>query len=575
MPSPSLRGRGFKVHMESEGLILSEELTNAINAVMEQCPDAIEEDIKNEFERYERDFLIPPKDALRSVLRKFSSGDIKISTTSPVRESKKVENFSSLTGDDKNIEIEVKVITFNPWTREIRGQQRQMAYGLLEEDPWEKLGSRKRWKYTDWGNHSDSIKPGAIIRIEGASVNEYEGNLSLNINQSSRIIVLQEGTGDAPSMIEEPINISEVNNQDGIVTVIGRLVSKNESTIQKKDGSGTLDMIKGQIADSTGKIGYVSWVDLNHKIGELIKIEKAQIRRFRETPELNIGQYTKVESYKDSKFPSLDDLNSSTKQNISNLRDGMREIDITIEIKKWLKREFSNDENETKTVWSGEVIDSTGKCRMTSWQDLEINEESLPVWLSLKGVRVRSWQGIPDITIDNLEQVKKHEEPAWESIEDSNEYTQITTKELVTGGSRANIETNGRIISIRNDSGIIWRDTNRRVLKMEDDTSEATKDMRLRMVMDDGENCISIIMNRQSSEKFLGKSMEEFSEELNKSSQAEFIKSLRNKLLGFPVTIRGRSIVDPQGAMFMAEDLEVLQIDPKSYAMEIKTKWGI
>jgi hypothetical protein len=212
---------------------------------------------------------------------------------------------------------------------------------------------------------------------------------------------------------------------------------------------------------------------------------------------------------------------------------------------------------------------------MTSWQDLEINEESLPVWLSLKGVRVRSWQGIPDITIDNLEQVKKHEEPAWESIEDSNEFTQITTKELVTGGSRANIETNGRIISIRNDSGIIWRDTNRRVLKMEDDTSEATKDMRLRMVMDDGENCISIIMNRQSSEKFLGKSMEEFSEELNKSSQAEFIKSLRNKLLGFPVTIRGRSIVDPQGAMFMAEDLEVLQIDPKSYAMEIKTKWGI
>ena len=574
MPSPRLWGHWEKLRMVSGEWILSEELTNAISTVMEQCPEASEDDIKNEFERYERDFLIPPKDALRSVLRKFSSGDVKITTSTTVRESKKVENFNSLKGDDKNIEIEVKVITFNPWTREIRGQQRQMAYGLIEDDPWGNSNSRQRWKYTDWGNHADTIKPGAIVRIEGASVNEYEGNLSLNINQSSRIVVLQEGDDNIPS-IDEPINISEVNNQEGIVTVIGRIISKNKNTIEKKDGSGTLDMIKGQIADSTGKIGYVSWVDLNHEVGDLIKIEKAQIRRFRETAELNIGQYTKVENFRDSKFPSIEDLNSSTKQNIGNLRDGMREIDITIEIKKWIKREFTKEGEDTKTVWSGEVIDSTGKCRMTSWQDININEKDLPVWLSLKGVRVRSWQGIPDITIDNKEQIQKHDEPVWESIEDSNEYNQISTTDLVNGGSRANIETNGAIISVRNDSGIIWRDENRRVLKTDDDTSEATKDLRIRMIMDDGENSISVIMNRQSSEKFLAKSMEELNEELNKNGQAEFIKGLRTKLLGVPVAIKGRSIVDQQGAMFLAEDLEIKEIDPKSYATEIKTKWGI
>ena len=92
---------------------MNDELSNAIKTVKEQCPDAKDEDIKNEFERYNRDFLIPPKDALRSVLRKFSSGDVKIATGASVRESKKVDNFNSLNGDDKNIEIEVKVITFN------------------------------------------------------------------------------------------------------------------------------------------------------------------------------------------------------------------------------------------------------------------------------------------------------------------------------------------------------------------------------------------------------------------------------------------------------------------------------
>ncbi len=553
---------------------MNEELKNAINTVLEQCPDASEDDIKNEFERYERDFLIPPKDALRSVLRKFSSGDIKITTQNTTRESKKVEGFNSLSGEDKNIEIEVKVISFNPWSREIRGQQRQMGYGMIEEDPWGKSNSRERWKYTDWGNHSETMKPGSIIRIEGASVNEYEGKLSLNINQSSRIVVLQESNESIPTL-DEPINISEINNLDGVVTLIGRVVSKNKNTIERKDGSGTLDMVKGQIADSTGKIGFVSWVDFNHDVGDLIKIEKSQIKRFRETPELNIGQYTKVESFRDSKFPSLEDLNSSSKQNIANLRDGMREIDITIEIKKWIKREFTNDEGDKKTVWSGEIIDPTGKCRMTSWQDLGIEEKDLPIWLSLDKVRVRSWQGIPDITIDNLEQIKKHDEAVWESIEDSNEFNSVTNEEIVNGGSRANIETQGVIISIRNDSGIIWRDGNRRVLREDDDRTDAVKDLRIRMIMDDGENCISVIMNRQSSEKFIQKSMEELSEELNKTNKASFIKELRTKLLGFTVNLKGRSIVDQQGAMFLAEELEVEEKDPKSYAMEIKTKWGI
>ncbi|MAK04314.1 MAG: hypothetical protein CMA03_00305 [Euryarchaeota archaeon] len=549
---------------------MNEELENAIKTVLEQCPDASEEDVKTEFERYERDFLIPPKDALRSVLRKFSAGDVKISTSNTTRESKKVENFNSLSGEDKNIEIEVKVISFNPWSREIRGQQRQMGYGMIEEDPWGKSNTRQRWKYTDWGNHSETMKPGSIIRIEGASVNEYEGKLSLNINQSSRIVVLQEGDENIPTL-NEPINISEINNIDGVVSVIGRVVSRNENTIERKDGSGTLSMVKGQIADSTGKIGFVSWVDFNHQVGDLIKIEKSQIKRFRETPELNIGQYTKVENFRDSKFPSLDDLNSTTKQNIANLRDGMREIDITVEIKKWIKREFTNDEGEKKTVWSGEIIDSTGKCRMTSWQDIGINEKDLPVWLSLEGVRVRSWQGIPDITIDNIEQVKKHDEAVWESIEDSNEFNLVTPEEIINSGSRANIETQGVIVSIRNDSGIIWRDENRRVLKEDDDRTGAVKDLRIRMIMDDGENCISVIMNRQSSEKFIQKSMEELSD-TNKES---FIKELRTKMLGFPVNLKGRSIVDQQGAMFLAEDVEIIEREPKAYAMEIKTKWGI
>ena len=42
-----------------------------IIAVKQECPEADEQEIIEEFRRYEDEFLIPPEDALRSVIRKF------------------------------------------------------------------------------------------------------------------------------------------------------------------------------------------------------------------------------------------------------------------------------------------------------------------------------------------------------------------------------------------------------------------------------------------------------------------------------------------------------------------------
>ena len=41
---------------------------NQIAVVKQECPDADEGEVGKEFARYEKDFLIPPEDALRSVI---------------------------------------------------------------------------------------------------------------------------------------------------------------------------------------------------------------------------------------------------------------------------------------------------------------------------------------------------------------------------------------------------------------------------------------------------------------------------------------------------------------------------
>jgi len=559
--------------------VQNEELESAVKTVLERCPDAEEEAVRNEFKRYQKDFLIPPKDSQRSVMRKFASGDTTAGTTGPLlHESRKVERLGDLKGDDNNIEIEVRVVTYNAFTREIRGKQRDMGYGFIEDDPWGKSGSKQRWKYTDWGNHEESILPGAIVRIEGASVNEYNNTLSLNINQSSRIVVLQEGDESIPST-DEPVAISAVLALEGIVTVIGRVLSVNKSTVERKDGSGTLDLVKGQLADESGKIGYVSWTDFNHSVGDLIKIERAQIRRFRETPELNIGQYTKVEEYRDRSFADLNDLKQNARVTVSELRNGMRELDIVVEVKNWTKREFTNSDGEQRSVWSGEVIDPTGRCRISCWEPVDfIDEDALPVWLKLSSVRARAWQGIPDITVDQVSQIELLKEPAWVSLELSMEYTDVPVRELVEGGSRMGVETTATVIAVRPDSGIIHRDPeSRRVLRDGDSPTngEAVKDLRLRMVLDDGVECLSLIVNRQTTEKFLSQSMDEIEEDINRLGASTYIRELSDRLLGRPLRTRGRCIVDDQGAMFISEEIETVAIDAKAAAAALREAWGV
>ena len=109
--------------------------TAQVTVVKQECPDADEAEIEAEFRRYEEDFLIPPEDALRSVVRKFqtASGMEPVSMAPPARAEKKVNRFSELGADDRNVTIEVTVISYTPRIQMVRGEERQVAFGWIED----------------------------------------------------------------------------------------------------------------------------------------------------------------------------------------------------------------------------------------------------------------------------------------------------------------------------------------------------------------------------------------------------------------------------------------------------------
>jgi len=135
-----------------------------IKAVLSECPNADKNEIREAFEKYESEFYIPPQDALRSIIRRFK-GEMAPSTTSNNNSSnspkvtKKVASLSELSSSDRDVEIEVEIISHNLREQTIRGEQKQIAFGLLEDSPWDDGGQRNRWEYKDWGPNSN-IAPG-------------------------------------------------------------------------------------------------------------------------------------------------------------------------------------------------------------------------------------------------------------------------------------------------------------------------------------------------------------------------------------------------------------------------------
>ena len=553
---------------------------NQIAVVKQECPDANDEEIGKEFQRYESDFLIPPEDALRSVIRKFQAAtgvEVTSGSTTQVREEKKVQRFSELGSDDRNVSVEVAVISYTPRTQMIRGEEKQIAFGWIEDNPWEASSERIRWDYKDWGNKAEALVPGSIVRLEGASVNEWNDKRSLNINRTTRVTVLKEGGGSAPPTSNDPISIARASEVEGFVNIVGRVMSAKPDVIVRKDGSGELNVVRGRVSDSSGSIGFLSWKEFEHEEGALVKIVGASVRKFRETPEIQINDGTVIETYRDTSFPEIDELAESEKVSISELRDGMRDVSITLQVENWNQRTFETKDGDSRVVRSGDVMDPTGRCRLTAWCEFDPKPGDT---IRIEGGRVQSWQGSPDLVIDSLEQTMSLSETPWEKIDPDNHWIDVDLTSITKGGSRRGIATNGVIVAINSGSGIIERCPECRRMLRDGSCSEhgpqrGDEDLRLRFVLDNGVSNVNLYMGREASEKFLGMSMDDVKSEISNIGNDAFVSNLRNRVLSRKVMVHGFCRVDDQGAMVFADRMEIMDPNPAEEAEEVMQRWGV
>jgi ssDNA-binding replication factor A large subunit len=202
------------------------------------------------------------------------------------------------------------------------------------------------------------------------------------------------------------------------------------------------------------------------------------------------------------------------------------------------------------------------------------------VTLEIRGARVRAWQGIPDITVDKADQLTVLETPPWDdSMDLTNHSVEVSLNEVVAGPSRVGMKTSGLLVSVREDSGFILRCTEcRRVLRegacFDHGPNEGNEDIRLRMVMDNDGVTAAVLVNKDATLAALELSHDEMKAKVEELGELGFVQFVRERMLGRRVTVSGRSIVDDQGAMVLADGFEIEQHDAQLRASELRTQWG-
>jgi replication factor A1 len=255
----------------------------------------------------------------------------------------------------------------------------------------------------------------------------------------------------------------------------------------------------------------------------------------------------------------------------------MRDIEVTVQVESWIQRSFTSEDGSERVVRSGDVIDPSGRCRLTAWCETDPEPGD---FLHLTGARVQSWQGSPDLVIDDAAQISNLSDAPWESIDPEQHWIDIDLTTMVSGGSRRGIRTSGTIVAVRPDSGIVERCPEcRRVLRddacAEHGPQRGEEDLRLRFVIDDGVSNASLLMSKNVSEAFLGVNQESVKEQISKEGRDGFVASLRQRVLAQRFSIKGRSIVDEQGAMLLADEAEQNQTPSAEAANQVMQRWGV
>ncbi|MCH3978184.1 MAG: single-stranded DNA-binding protein [Candidatus Methanomethylophilus sp.] len=366
--------------------------------------------------------------------------------------------------------------------------------------------------------------------------------------------------------------VGEITGTEMNVTVTAKILFVEKREITARGVPKTI--ISGICADDTGSIPFTIWSDEGeYEKGSVYTFKNAYTKKFRDAPQLNIGNRGKVIPAPDVSFESISQSSEAVSPQakpvkISEITDKSGNVCITGKIIDVATREISI-KGEPKTVWSGTIADDTGKITFTAWNDFKLREGEN---VKIANAYIRAWKGIPQLNIDKTTVEEISGEIPGVKAEDS----QKTVGEIVRIGGGLDIVIKGTVVDIRSGSGLIDRCPQcRRAISngecaVHGPVQNPVKDLRIKATVDDGTGAISAIIGRADTEKLTGMTLDE-AEALAESSgnPGAVADRIASALVLKRVTLKGNAMTDDFGPSIIVHSAQLSPVDVKAEARKL------
>lgn len=384
------------------------------------------------------------------------------------------------------------------------------------------------------------------------------------IDQAKQTLIKKYGGHAVLSSSEQSSErklISDLQPNERSVNLLCRVIAVNPKEITVKGDNRKI--FYGILGDESGTIPFTAWSsELDVEKGDVVEISNAYTREWQGSVQLNLGDRANIKKTDKDRLP--ESAFEPRVMKINDLRSGIGAVDVTARILEINERDTEID-GETKKVFSGTLADETGKAQFTSWHDFKIKEDDV---LQITGGYVKSWKGIPQLTFDQNATVKKLDKNKIPKKD-----LQINKMSLFMFEEKQgalDVEVEGTIIEIRPGSGIILRcpECNRAQLNNECSIHgkvEGKPDLRVKLVVDDGTGSISSVLNRELTEKLIGKTLEE----CKKIDQDTLLENINKKLFAHRISLQGNALGDEFGTSLIARNAKLVDYDLKEEAEKL------
>ncbi|MCX8173119.1 MAG: hypothetical protein N3F63_00700 [Thermoplasmata archaeon] len=210
-------------------------------------------------------------------------------------------NLSRLRAGMRNVSVMGKILFVSDGPLKMKdGSEKRVLKGLITDNT-------KKLNFVVWNpeKYPGIIEKGAVLSFKNIYTTEWQGEPQINTSEVTEITSVSED--QLPNVrLGTPVKIKDLPGVRFPVTLSARVISVEKKTVKVGDEEKIL--FTGILADETGHVHFTAWKDFNLKEDEVVKINGAYKKIWKDMHSVVLDEKTTVERLDSSKLPPATQL---------------------------------------------------------------------------------------------------------------------------------------------------------------------------------------------------------------------------------------------------------------------------